>query len=185
MNFRATLDNLRAIARKATQDLQTSAIDTRDRREVVRRKRDALRARPADRSDIKTMMTAFIREQRAQYIAKLGANLAPFARNPENIRLDAQRKRLLTIVGVAAPGAEFINAKDADGALCALFGEQLVAAMNTALDDCTFPEAGLSMVERDRELKKLDDQLAELDSELQALIGAANEAGITIQCEDH
>ena len=41
------------------------------------------------------------------------------------------------------------------------------------------------MVERDRELKKLDDQLAELDSELQALIEAANEAGITIQFEDH
>lgn len=180
MNFRATLDNLLATARKATQDLQTQATDTRDRREVVRRKRDALRARPADRSDIKAMMTGYIREQRAQYVAKLGENLAPFIRNPENIRIDAQRKRLLTIVGVAVPGAEFINAKDADGAFCALFGEQLIPAMSAALDECSFPEAGLSLVERSRELKKLDDQLIELDAELDALTHAASEAGIVI-----
>jgi len=178
MSNRSTFANLKAFLMKTTQDMQTRYLTAYEKRNELRRKRDAVRARPAQLSDMKAMVAAFVRGQRAQYVAKLEANLAPFARNPEKMRVEAERKHLLTIVGV--PGAEFINAKDADGALCALFGEQLVVAMNSALDDCKFPEAGLSLVERDRQLRELDIEIAELDAELEELSIIADEAGIVI-----
>lgn len=189
MSIRSTISALLASTRKAgqaVQDIQVQARTMRDQREALQRKRDALRARPAHLGDLKAMTAAFIREQRSIYVARLTENLAPFARNPENIRSATQRRRLLTLVGISAPDAGHINAtaQDVDGVLCALFGEQLVTAMNGALDECKFPEGGVSLVDRDRELAALDEQIHAVNSELQQAIEEANAAGIVITFED-
>ena len=154
--------------------------------ELTKRKRDAVRTQPADKSDIKAAMRTYLAECRSVYLGQLSASLRPFFVNPANLRSPRELKRLLTVAGVASPESEFVNRADVDGCLAALFADQLGPLMDKAIDDCQGPDAGgLSLAKRDAAMAQLDTEIQGLQEQLDQLIQDAAAAGVVLELERH
>lgn len=113
------------VFKKAKSDLETRLKALRTDIEAKQRERDALRAAPAARADVKAALGAYIGTLGADYTTALSSTVATLARQPHLLAgmSQAPGKLLRTpILGAAEPMADHLSAKALDSAFAALFG---------------------------------------------------------------
>jgi hypothetical protein len=196
MGIREVLKNMSDLttrlkgARSVTEDAQRQANELRREIELARRRRDAIRSAPGHRDDIKALMAAQIEARRAAFLKNLETSLKVFRFNAVAMRNPAEVRRFATFIGVPEgdvidSGRRPVDALDFEGTFAGLFDDQLLPRLEKAIDALPWQDEGIRLAERDELLRKADDEVLGLEKQLQALIDAADEAGITLTFEQH
>jgi hypothetical protein len=143
----------------------------------LQRKREAMLSAPANKVDVKNMLSGWVRNSGEVFRQTLGVTLKDFVRNPRN--MTPQRLAgMVSVAGAAQPLGDALRPKDVDQALCALFGPLLDTALLKQVDLLDWPDEGLPLAQRTIEAEKLNQGIAQLEKEYSDLIDGAESAGI-------
>lgn len=145
--------------------------------EALRQKRELLLSQPANRGDVKAMLSGWVASSGDVYRQSLRTTLEKFVQNPRNMTPE-RLASMVSIAGAAHPLGDALRPKDVDQALCALFGPLLNTAILDQVDLLDWPNEGLPLVQRENEAKKMTQRIAQLESERDELIQQAEDAGI-------
>lgn len=155
---------------KKLQDMQTEVAN-------LRRQRERASSAPTSKEDLKTLLSAWVASTGDSYRQSLHETLRKF-RNPRNLSA-YELGRVMSIAGAPQPFGDAIRAQDVDQALCALFAPLLTKTLLEEVDRMEWPADTVTNTERDANVARLDDRIAQLDQEIKELTAAAEEAGIT------
>ncbi|MDP3669570.1 MAG: hypothetical protein Q8R69_07770 [Telluria sp.] len=145
--------------------------------EELRRKREALLSTPANKADVKEMLSGWVRDAGEEYRKSLHTTLAMFIRNPRAMT-PALLAKTMSVTGAAQPLGDGLRPQDVDQALCALFAPLLKTALMEQVDLMDWQNQGLPMKERAIEAEKLESRIFELEKTYAELVNQADEAGI-------
>lgn len=168
--------------RSAVGELKSSIANYRDKLEQLKRKREDLNAAPTANSDLIAWVLACVDAEATKYPQQLQRMLTN-PRRDGHVDPDGTRQRLLqysySIIGAGEDGRyryELIVPF-----ICAVFPDQVKAAMRGIIMK-TYPEDdGLPAVERLAVRQKLDAQIDELEQELAQLRDEASAAGVAVR----
>lgn len=165
--------------KKSVQDLAKQVTELKKKIESLKRDREDVATAPAALVDIKATVSALLDERAASYAKGFRRQMEVFVRKPGRIgEPDALKQQLL--MGVP-PGAEQIaSIFTLEMGLSALLKDVIHKGLMAQIDAMEWPEQGLPMVERARQLAKMDAEISQLESDLNALNQAARSAGISI-----
>jgi hypothetical protein len=167
--------------------LKSRAAALRDEIQNLMAQRARVHLAPAARSDVKAMLARWVDRKSAGLSEALASAIGQFVRQPQMIRDEARTNRILSLVSPSTGPGVMLSAGDdepaseqLDRALCGVMGPQIKEALLAAVDLMEWPDEGLPLTARDAEVKRLDEQINRLQTELDALERQAAEANITI-----
>ena len=164
--------------KKQVAALSTAVAGKQAERAAIAAEIAELNARPASKSDLKTMVAAWIDDSASKYAAGLKIILEPFQKNWS--RGPTAQNPLELLHRVTSRNASGLAVSQSPEGLFALMGGPIKSALDKAIDDLDLPE-GIDKADRTARLKELASQMGQLDAELAELTDLANSAGINAQ----
>ena len=166
-----------ASIRKSVSGLEDQLKKMRVDIDELRQKRESLLSQPANRADVKAMLSEWVESSGKVYRQSLQTTLETFVRNPRNMTPE-RLASMVSIAGAAQPLGDALRPKDVDQALCALFGPLLNTALLEQVDLLAWPNEGLPLAKREIEAEKITQRIAQLEKERDELIQQAEDSGI-------
>lgn len=155
-------------------------------REIEQKKqaKEKLLRQPSPKSDVINMLDKFIDEQSSLYENRLSHMLKRYIENPgslthQNGGLKHNFLRLLSFTG-KDPGISTDPLHDAQPNLFFIFGPQIKESIKRSINDMEWPEAGLSISDRAKEVDKLSADIKALEAKLADVLKDARESGLDI-----
>lgn len=166
--------------KKAVATLGDGLADVRANIYTLRGEREQVANAPPAKSDLVKAYSEWVHSARATYENGLVRSLEPLLRKP-GVLLERERaQKHMSVVCASVKPENELTAGNLDAALCFLLHDQIVAAIEEAINKMPF-EGGLPMAERAKKLQQLDEQIARLEAEESAFLDTAREAGVLIE----
>lgn len=178
-NLMAELLNFAGI-RQFNNDLRQRLGALREAITKLQAERARVQHAPAAKEDVFAMLERWIERSADDFVPTLRATLNPFVTSPKMLR-DADADRLMRLAGAGVAHGQGLDPKHLDGLLCALFGDQLRAALREALTVMAWPANAMSASARASELTRLDRELAQLIDDEAELVRQAQAAGLQLK----
>lgn len=176
------LADLLAGFRKATQSARDELATLQTRQRALEQELSLVKHAPSAKEDLRRMVTAWVETAGRQHAGALQLTLAEFARRPSLIPAAPLPGQFSAV----APGqradlsADNVAAAGIDVVLCALFGDQVRAALLKAIDALPEWDEGLPTAERAKRIEQLERQINDVTNEAEALIDQARAEGIDL-----
>lgn len=178
MNFA----DLLAGYRKVTQSGRDQLATLQARKLALEQELGKVRHAPSAKEDLRRMITVWVDAAGRQHTGALQLTLAEFARRPSLIPAAPLPGQFSAV----APGQRADLAGDSlapgaiDMALCALFPDQVRAALLKAVDALPQWDEGLPASERAKRIEALERQINDVTSEAESLVEQARAEGIDL-----
>lgn len=167
--------------KKSVQSVADQVKQLRKRIEDLKRQREDIETAPAAKSDIKALVEAWVQSKAVQHQKALRAMLDPFVRKPAKADDVGHVNQYMTLLGAVSGQNQIADTRSMDAVICGLFGPQILQGLSRSLDALDWPNEGLPMVQRRVALEKLDEEIAALTEEEQALTESARLAGVIVE----
>lgn len=164
--------------RETVQNLRGEVDTLRSKLEKAMREREELAAAPAARADVVAMLNAYIDRQADAFPARLSDSLALFIRHAQKTATGPTQPMPLLSVP-SRLGTSPTPASLEEGIFFA-FRDQVKAGIKAAIEAAPWPDNARPLAEREAKLVAMDEEIASLSKELDALASEATAAGISI-----
>ena len=143
--------------------------------EEKKQRRDFLRSAKVCKADLIESVVTHIDAAQEKYMDQLHCAVDPIARNPAKTQEMLQRRGLPLLT---APAQHNIagTVGNMEIALFALLGEQLKPAIIKAIDRLDWSDVGPPLVEREKEISKLDTDISKLEAQMETVAVQINQA---------
>ena len=129
---------------------------------------------PLSKADFLELMFDGIDDFQHEYRDRMQLMVDDFHSRPDQLSSAGQVKNLTTL----APWSGQSKTAILPVAIFALFGGEIKTSLSKVIADVKWPEeCGISLVERRKEISKLNKEISKLDAQIQELKGFAGESG--------
>lgn len=158
-------------------------VSMRSQVETLHRQREDIINAPATREDVKAMVEKWSIGKSSEYTERLQLRMHEFVTHPETLQ-DARRinQRMNLFGRSEAQGDTGMYAcpEFSDMAICFIMGPALIKSLHAAIDAMDWPFGGISLADRGKKIKEIDEKLEKLLKQESSLVNAANEAGVRL-----
>lgn len=139
----------------------------------------AIRYAPSGAADIKQVVSQWVNESADSYWANFRASVQAAAR--ENIPTKGFTLKPLATFGAQSREQSVPMTNQQMGeAICAMFAPQIVKLLHQQIDAIEWPENAVPVVERSRQIERLESALSKLIDEEASLLQSARDAGLKV-----
>ena len=171
-----------SIFSKSLKDFAADVHGLRSEIEALERKREDVLYAPANRDDVAAAMQAWVTRSKAAYNARLTMTLKRIAQSAEGTSKPSEIDAIMKSSALTGSGLNPVLPFEADQALAAIFGDQLMESMQATIAATTWPEGeGIPFTQRATEVAKIDAQLEKLRAKHARLIADAAKAGLQVE----
>lgn len=167
------LGRRKPVVEQALAAIEAQEAQIRDRRA----RRAAILGAPANKTELKNAVGRWLGNGSADLHAEMVQRLQALARTPSALSHEPAVRSHLGIAGHPSRYGESAPVGLVDAVLIALAGPAVAEAMNRAIDALDLPTDSLPWAEREAAVKALDDEIAALQADLDALVRDADAAG--------
>lgn len=156
----------------------------RSERERLLREKERLESAPKARADVEEDFSDYINAQAAEYAKRLAQEMRATITKPLREGAFVSQRgvgpMLIAPVRTGGNGQNVASFHDLQIGLCAIFPDQMKAAVTQVLDGTDFKDAGPLRVARVKRLAEIDGLVADLDEHERILIGGLADAGVAL-----
>lgn len=170
-----------SLLKKTLADLSGGLNAKRDELETLKQQRAALDVAPGAREDVLDIILKQIDDAADRYVNRLQASIAKTSRYGVRPEIGPGGRALPVAVATARDNvATAPRVEDIEASLCFLMRPQMKEAVTLALKAMDWPADAEPIQGRADRLAKLDNKIAALEAEVQALREEAGKAGILV-----
>lgn len=144
--------------------------------------RNRVQSAPATRADVKAMLAHWVDAKAAGFAGSFAATIREFVNRPALMQGHGRVHQVVSLISRASMAGD-TESSQLDRTMCALFGPQVKQALIAVVDAMEWPEEGLPLAERAKEIDRIDQLLEKLQGELAGLTRQAAAAGINLGIE--
>lgn len=134
-----------------------------------------MRSAPVNKADLSGIVGAWVDKSAQAFPVAVSALMAKHYRTGSSA---AANVGFFSLLKDSAGG---LNADAMDGVMCAVFGNQIKAAIVSSIDGMDWPGEGLPVAKRDLEIQRLEKIAQKIRLNIEEILQGAHEAGVTLK----
>lgn len=159
--------------KKNVDSLQKRYEDTKAELVAVNTRIRQVGEAPMNKADLVKIVDPWIKKSAAAFAPAVAAHCTKHYRRGNGDRFG--------FFALVKNNADDLTVSAMDGAMCAVFGEQIKRAIVAAIDEMEWPGEGLPIVQREIEVKRLHKRAEDLYQEIEEITQGAAAAGIYLR----
>lgn len=161
--------------KKTVESLQKQHDELCSELQSVESKITQTRQAPVNKADLSEIVAAWVDKSAQGFPVAVSAHMAKHYRTGSAV---AANVGFFSLVKDSADG---LNAGAMDGVMCAVFGNQIKAAIVSSIDGMDWPGEGLPVAKRELEIQRLEKIAQKIRSNIDNILQGAHEAGVTLK----
>lgn len=133
------------------------------------------RQAPANKTDLTEIVGAWVDKSAHRFTAAVSAHVQKNCRNGSAI------PKNIGFFSLVQDSAGELDAGAMDSAMCAVFGNQIKAAIVSSIDAMDWPGEGLPAAKRELEVQRLEKIAQKIRLNIEEILQGAHEAGVTLK----